>query len=389
MDFLKNVNVVEFSHMVMGPSSGMILGDLGANVVKVEPVGGDKTRHLPGSGAGYFSMFNRNKQSLCVDVKSEDGQKIVRKLLEAADVVIENFRPGALDKLGLGYDDVRAINPSIIYQSSKGFLSGPYEERTALDEVAQMMGGLAYMTGPEGRPLRAGSSVIDITGGMFGVIGVLAALVRRAHEGAGGAHITSSLFETTVFLVGQHIAQQAVTGQPVAPMPSRVSAWAVYDVFEASDGQVFVGVVSDGQWVKFCEVFDFPDWQGDERFSANTGRVARRDEIIPVLRDRFALMSKAELVAKLGEAGLPFAPINKPEDLLDDPHVMSRGMHKLRLPEEDRSVLLPKLPIEVDGDRSAKASDPPSTGEHTDAVLAGLGFSEHQVREWRERGVVG
>ena len=378
VDFLKNINVVEFSHMVMGPSTGLILGDLGANVVKVEPVGGDKTRRLVGSGAGYFSMFNRNKQSLCVDVKSEEGRKIVRRLVETADVVIENFRPGALDKLGLGYKDIKEINPSVIYQSSKGFLGGPYQERTALDEVAQMMGGLAYMTGPEGRPLRAGSSVIDITGGMFGVIGILAALLRREQTGGDGVHITSSLFETTVFLVGQHIAQQAVTGQPVQPMPSRVSAWAVYDVFEASDGQVFVGVVSDSQWVTFCKVFDFEEWGADARLADNTGRVAHRDVIMPVLRERFAQMPKDELVGKLGEAGLPYAPINRPQDLLDDPQVMSRGMHELRLPDQDRSVLLPKLPIEVNGSRSAEAADPPVAGEHTDAVLARLDL-DHMI----------
>lgn len=389
MNFLKNINVVEFSHMVMGPSTGVILGDLGANVVKVEPLGGDKTRRLPGSGAGYFPMFNRNKQSLCVDVKSEEGRQIVRRLLEEADVVIENFRSGALDKLGLGYEDVRAINPSVIYQSSKGFLRGPYEQRTALDEVAQMMGGLAYMTGPEGRPLRAGASVVDIAGGMFGVIGILAALVQREQHGGAGTHITSSLFETTVFLVGQHIAQQAVTGKSVQPMPSRVSAWAVYDVFEAKDGQVFVGVVSDGQWVKFCEVFGFSEWGADERYSGNGGRVEHRASIIPVLRDRFAQMSKDELIDKLSEAGLPFAPINRPEDLLDDPHVMQRGMYELRLPDQDRSALLPKLPIEVNGARPGDASDPPVAGEHTDAVLARLGFDEEQVRNWRERGVVG
>ena len=389
MDFLENVNVVEFSHMVMGPSSGMILGDLGAKVVKVEPVGGDKTRRLPGSGSGYFSMFNRNKQSLCVDVKSEEGRRIVHRLLQKADVVIENFRPGALDKLGLGYEDVRAINPDVVYQSSKGFLSGPYERRTALDEVAQMMGGLAYMTGPEGRPLRAGASVIDIAGGMFGVIGILAALVRRAERGGGGTHITSSLFETTVFLVGQHIAQQAVTGRPVRPMPSRVSAWAVYDVFEAEDGQVFVGVVSDGQWRTFCEVFGFEEWRDDARFASNAGRVEHRDTIIPALRETFGGMTKAALVSRLDEAGLPFAPINRPEDLLNDPQVMPGGMYELRLPDRDRSVFLPKLPIEADGARPGAASDPPGAGQHTEAILADLGFDEADIRRLRERGVVG
>ena len=188
---LKNIKVIEFSHMVMGPSAGMMLADLGAEVIKVEPIGGDKTRKLKGSGAGYFAMYNRNKQSICVDMKSEEGLKIVTKLVEGADVVIENFRAGALDKLGLGYSELSKINDQLIFMSAKGFLKGPYQNRTALDEVAQMMGGLAYMTGPSGRPLRAGASVIDVMGGMFGVIGILAALVQRPESGV-GQHVTSS-----------------------------------------------------------------------------------------------------------------------------------------------------------------------------------------------------
>ena len=164
---LAGIKVVEFTHMVMGPAAGLVLADLGAEVIKVEPVGGDKTRRLRGSGAGYFSMYNRNKKSLAVDLKSPEGKGIALKLIEQADVFIENFRPGALDKLGFGYDALSSLNPQLIYCSEKGFLDGPYAHRTALDEVAQMMGGLAYMTGPPGRPLRAGSSVIDVTGGML------------------------------------------------------------------------------------------------------------------------------------------------------------------------------------------------------------------------------
>lgn len=374
--------------MVMGPSAGMILADLGADVIKIEPIGGDKTRRLPGSGAGYFAMFNRNKKSICLDIKSEEGQGIVRKLLEGADVMIENFRSGALDKLGLSYEAVREINPRLIYQSSKGFLSGPYQERTALDEVAQMMGGLAYMTGPEGRPLRAGSSVIDITGGMFGVIGILAALLDREQNGREGRQITSSLFETTVFLVGQHIAQHAVTGTPAPPMPTRVSAWAVYDVFDTKDGQMFVGVVSDGQWRAFCEVFGLTHWKDHPDCAENSDRVARRDEIIPELRRLFGAMATAELEDKLLKAGLPFAPINRPEDLAEDPQVAEGGLFELALPDHNATVKLPKLPIESNGQRDETAGDPPRAGENSDAVLDGLGFDAAQIAAWRKAGIV-
>ena len=252
---LAGVRVVEFTHMVMGPAAGLMLADLGADIIRVEPAKGDNTRRLAGSGAGYFPMYNRNKRSLCVDLKSDAGKELVLKLCDKADVVIENFRPGTMDRLGFGYEAIKARNPGVIYCSEKGFLSGPYEQRTALDEVAQMMGGLAYMTGPPGQPLRAGASVIDVQGGMFGALGIIAALYQRNATGE-GQQVVASLYESTVFLVGQHMAQFAVTGKAAAPMPARVSAWAIYQVFETGDDdQVFVGVVSDKQWKLLCEAF--------------------------------------------------------------------------------------------------------------------------------------
>lgn len=402
MNFLKHITVVEFSHMVMGPSVGMILGDLGAEVIKIEPIGGDKTRALPGSGAGYFAMFNRNKKSLCLDIKSTKGKEIVRRLLVDADVMIENFRPGALDKLGFGYDAVKSINNDIVYQSSKGFLSGPYEQRTALDEVAQMMGGLAYMTGPPGRPLRAGSSVIDIAGGMFGVIGILSALLERDHKTANkaaagtdntnsersGAHITSALFETTVFLVGQHMAQYAVTDTPAPPMPARTSAWAVYDVFDTADRQMFIGVVSDGQWQTFCEVFELNEWHDNDRYRANADRVTHRDTIIPKLRTLFGNMSSDALSEMLIKAGLPFAPINQPEHLHADPQLQHNGLYNIALPDQNKQVSLPKLPVEINGQRAPLQHNPPSAGQDTHSILASIGYSEADVQQLADDGIV-
>src|SRR5580658_620391 len=277
---LAGMKVLEFTHMVMGPSAGLILADLGAEVTRVEPIGGDRTRALQGSGAGYFAMYNRNKRSICLNLKDSTGIDLARRLARSADVLIENFRPGTLERLGLGYDSLRADNPRLIYCSAKGFLAGPYEERVALDEVAQMMGGLAYMTGPPGKPLRAGASVIDVTGGMFGVIGILAAVERR-HRSGEGAHIKCSLFETTSFLVGQHMAQMAVTGKPAAPMPARTSAWAIYDVFDtAAADQIFVAVVSDAQWRAFCAEFGLAEFAADPALETNNGRVAQRVRIL-------------------------------------------------------------------------------------------------------------
>ncbi|MEO1187905.1 MAG: CaiB/BaiF CoA-transferase family protein [Pseudomonadota bacterium] len=385
---LAGIKVIEFTHMVMGPAAGLVLADLGAEVTKVEPVGGDKTRRLRGSGAGYFSMYNRNKKSLAIDLKSPQGKEIALKLIEQADVFIENFRPGALDKLGFDYDSLSARNPRLIYCSEKGFLDGPYSHRTALDEVAQMMGGLAYMTGPPGRPLRAGSSVIDVTGGMFGAIAVLAALQDRARTGK-GRHVSASLYETTVFLVGQHMAQYAVTGTPAAPMPTRVSAWAVYDVFDVQhDEKVFVGVVSDTQWRAFCAAFDLSEWAADATLALNNDRVARREEIIPVLRDLFLNFTKDELMAKLETTGLPFAPIQRPEDLATDPHLVeSGGLLKMTIPEGGE-ISLPAIPIAIDGTRPGLTINPPEVGEHSAHVLKELGLSEEDIEALIDQGLV-
>ncbi len=385
---LAGIRVIEFSHMVMGPSAGLLLADLGADVVKVEPLGGDKTRSLRGSGAGYFAMYNRNKRSIRIDLKSEEGAAVARRLVADADVLIENFRPGAMDKLGFDYESLSRDNPRLIYCSNRGFLNGPYEHRTALDEVAQMMGGLAYMTGPPGRPLRAGASVIDVTGGMFGALGTLAALEER-HRTGRGQLVKSSLYESTVFLVGQHMAQYAVTGSAAAPMPARISAWAIYDVFETGDDErVFVGVVSDSQWLTFCKDFGFDGLLADESLRANNNRVAARDRIIPEVQERFRAMTKADLMQKLENSGLPFAPIARPEDLFDDEHLnASEGLLDMELPD-GTEARLPALPLELDGQRFGKRRNPPCSGEHTDEVLAGAGFTGEEIARLVDDGIV-
>ena len=386
---LAGIRVIELSHMVMGPSAGLVLADLGADVTKVEPPGGDKTRRLKGSGAGYFTMYNRNKRSVCIDLKSERGKDVVQRLVSDADVLIENFRPGAIDKLGFGYAAMSARNPRLVYCSARGFLAGPYEHRTALDEVAQMMGGLAYMTGPPGRPLRAGASVIDVLGGMFGVIGILAALEER-HRTGRGKHITSALFESTVFLVGQHMAQYAALGEPASPMPVRISAWAVYDVFETGDGEkVFVAVVSDTQWCAFCDAFGLDDLGADASLANNAGRVAARQRVIPRVQDVFRGYSKADLMQALEQCGLPYAPISRPEELLDDPHLAaSDGLLPVTVPGGE-PTRLPALPVSLDGERPGVRRDVPDAGADTRAVLQAAGFAADEIDRLLADGIVG
>ena len=382
---LSGIKVIEFSHMVMGPAAGLMLADMGAEVIKVEPIGGDKTRRLRGAGAGYFPMYNRNKKSLAINLKSEEGKRAILDLIESADVFIENFRPGALEKLGFGYKALKKVNPRLIYCSEKGFLDGPYAHRTALDEVTQMMGGLAYMTGPPGRPLRAGSSVIDVTGGMFGAMGVLAALHER-HSTGKGKHICSALFETTVFLVGQHMAQKAVTGIPAAPMPARVSSWAIYQLFDtADDEQVFVGVVSDGQWKILCEAFDLQHLLEDPDLVENRDRVIHKDRFLPQIEAAFQALTQTDLMEKIENLGLPFAPIGRPEDMFDDVHLNAGGGLLDMEMEDGERCKLPALPISLDGQRLELMLDPPKAGEHTEEILGGLGLD---VAALRASGVI-
>lgn len=390
---LAGIKVVEFTHMVMGPAAGLILADLGADIVRIEPLGGDNTRHLPGSGAGYFPMYNRNKRSLCVDLKSEAGKALVLKLVDEAEVLIENFRLGTMDRLGFGYAALKARNPALIYCSEKGFLSGPYEHRTALDEVAQMMGGLAYMTGPPGQPLRAGASVIDVQGGMFGVIGILAALHQRNATGE-GQQVIASLYESTVFLVGQHMAQYAVTGEAAAPMPARVSAWAIYQVFETGDDdQVFVGVVSDKQWKQLCEAFGLDELAADQSLATNNDRVAHKERLLPIIKEAFRQFTKAELMDKLEATGLPFAPIAKPEELFDDPHLnASGGLLEMTVTDGVRAgekARLPALPLEMDGRRFGIHRDVPRQGQHTREIMAEVGYSDEEIDALIAQAAVG
>jgi crotonobetainyl-CoA:carnitine CoA-transferase CaiB-like acyl-CoA transferase len=389
---LRGLRVVEFTHMVMGPTCAMVLADMGAEVIKVEPIDGEGTRRLLGAGSGFFPMFNRNKKSIGIDLKKPEGAGIARRLATSADVVVENFKLGVLTKFGLDYASLSAVNERLIYVSHKGFLPGPYENRTALDEVVQMMGGLAYMTGRPGDPLRAGTSVNDIMGGMFGAIGTLGALIQRGITGK-GMEVQSALYENNVFLMGQHMLQFAVTGRHPAPMPARDNPWAVYDVFTVKDGeQIFLCAVSDAQWQTFCDVLDLPDLLADPALKTNNDRVRVRPRLLATLRERLAHRSAAELSELFERAGLPYAPIRRPEDLYDDPHLLATGgLADIELPDGElagRTVKTTLFPITMQGERLGVRLQPPRFGAHTDELLCGLGYRGDEIAAFREQAIV-
>ena len=395
---LAGIRVIEFSHLVMGPSCGMVLADLGADVIKVEPTPeGDNSRRLTGYGIGFFPTFNRNKRSICVDVKHPAGLTLVRTLIETADVLLENFRPGAMDKLGLGYAPLAELNPRLIYCACKGFLRGPYEHRAALDEVVQMMGGLAYMTGFAGKPMRAGASVNDIMGGVFGALAVLAALRARDRTGKGSL-VQSGLFETNMIFVAQHMARAAIEGRDPPPFgdPTTGRPWPVYDVFDTADpgAQVFVGVVTDTQWRDFCRAFELQDLLADPALATGSARTEARPRILSRVRSLFQTIPKAALMARLETLGLPFAPIARPADLFEDPHLLaSGGLLPIDLTRTEQgparsTARLPALPFTLDGARTGLARQPPKLGEHTAEVARLVGLTDSQIQALIAEGVL-
>jgi crotonobetainyl-CoA:carnitine CoA-transferase CaiB-like acyl-CoA transferase len=385
---LAGIRVLEFCHAIMGPSAGLILADLGADVIKVEPVGGDTTRRLPGFAAGFFGTFNRNKRSLVIDLKSDEGRTLLHRLVATADVAIENYAPGTMDRLGCGYADFAKTNPGIVYCALKGFLSGPYEHRPALDEVVQFMAGLAYMTGPPGQPLRAGTSIVDIMGGAFAVIAIQAALRERERTGR-GQFIKSALFESTAFLMAQHMAGQVITGRAPPPMPAREGAWAIYEPFETADKeQIFVGVTSNAQWQRFCEHFGRQDLLQNPIYKSNEDRVRERPTLLPMIAEIVAQHTRKELAELFDRIDIPFSPVAKPGDLFDDPQ-LNAGRRMLDIDFFNGvHAKLPRLPIEIGDHDVGLRRQPPAIGEHTSEILTELGLTQSDVDALCQRKIV-
>jgi crotonobetainyl-CoA:carnitine CoA-transferase CaiB-like acyl-CoA transferase len=379
---LRGIRVLELSTAVMGPTCGLILADMGAEVIRVERApDGDETRRLGGFGAGFFPFLNRNKKSIAIDLKSDRGKEVFKKLILSTDVLLENFAPGTIERLGFGYDYVSKLNPRLIYCTLKGFMPGPYEKRPALDEVVQMMSGLAYMTGPLGQPLRAGASVTDIMGGTFGAIAILTALYERERTGKGQSAI-ATLFESAAFLMGQHMAVSAIMGKPSPPMPNRQSAWAIYDRFETKEGEmVFVGITSDRHWKRFCEIIGIAQLAVDERLASNNDRVSQRQWLIPKLQGLFKTMTKAALFKLCEEAGIPFSQIAKPEDLFDDVQLNEGGSLLETTIAGGIKTKLPRIPIRIGSYDFGLQNDPPEIGQDEQELFESIGLSADEIKQ--------
>ncbi len=382
---LEGIRVVELSHMIMGPSCGMFLGFLGAEVIKVEPPEGDKTRYLSGMGVPFYPLFNRGKKSVQLDLKSDCGRLALDKLLATADVLVENFRDAALAKMGADPEDLRRRFPRLIIASHKGFLSGPYQERTALDEVVQMMTGLAYMTGPSGRPLRVGSSANDVMAGLFGAASVVGAIMERRETGK-GRDLRIGLFENCLLLVAQHMVQFELEGVSPPPMPERDFSWPVYDIFTTRDGkQLFVGAVTEGQWGTLCDILGLTELKADPGLQTRMECIKARSWTIPIVTAAMAQRQASDLMAAFEPAGIPFAPIAKPSDMFQDPHVMRPGGLAVSRMADGRQFRAPSLPVEVDGVMVRGGGDVAAVGQDTEAVLSELGLDSDAIVAARGR----
>jgi crotonobetainyl-CoA:carnitine CoA-transferase CaiB-like acyl-CoA transferase len=391
---LAGVRVLELGHIIAGPSAGLLLADLGADVIKIErPGDGDQSRNMPAGTAANFHFLNRNKRSIAIDLKgSAEARALFLRLVAGSDVVIDNFAHGAVEALGLGYDALARVHPGLIYLALRGFLPGPSEARPFLDELAQMSAGLAFMTGPRGQPLRAGASVVDVGAAAYGVIAVLAALHQRAQTGR-GQKITSGLFETVVFWVGQWLAQHAATGQPSVPMPEirqgTRMGWGVYQLFTAADGeQIFIGITSNGHWARFCEAFGLDDLRDDARLDDNAKRVAARDWLPARIGEEMRRYPSAELADRLERARVPFAPLRRPDQLLDDAHLGASGQLVDTPLPGGASARLPKLPVRSSAFDMGLQRPAPRLGEHTREILEELGLPADEIDALASRRVI-
>lgn len=388
---LSDVTVLELGHIIAGPFCTLLLADLGADVIKVEhPGGGDIVRDSSPIGNSSFNYVNRDKRSITLNLKSDRGAAVFRELLSEADVLVENFRPGTAERLGVGYDDLREDFPTLVYCSIKGFNEGPYESFPALDPVAEALSGLMSVTGHADQPpVRSGTSVADMTASLYGAIAVLGALRQREQTGE-GQKVTAPLFESTVALMGYWLSYTQAYDQIPEPLGAGHPNWAPYDVFRTSDdGWVFIGPSGQRQWVALCEALDL-DLHEDDRFATLDDRRTNIDALTAELTEALGAHDEETVVERLREAGVPVAPVNDTRDVCADPHLAATdALVEVTTTEgEERRVRIPRFPVQATGFDHVDSTDPPALGEHTEGVLSSLGYSADELASLREDGVI-
>lgn len=398
---LKDLRILDLTRALAGPFCTMMLGDLGADVIKVErPGSGDDSRGwgppfvgepygpYPGESA-YFIAANRNKRSITVDLKDPAGQEIVRRLAAASDVLVENFVTGTMDRLGLGYDDLRTVNGRLVYCSISGYgRTGPYAERPGYDFIIQAEGGMMSITGPaEGPPSRVGIPIVDITAGMFAATAILAALRARDMSGEGQL-VDVSLLDTQAALLTNVASNYLVGGAPPRRYGNAHPNLAPYEAFRARDRWFALAAANERQWALLCDVIGRPELRDDPRFATNSQRVSNRQELLTVLNEVFAAQDAAHWLAALERAGLPCGPINTVEDVFAHPQAGPRQMVLEAEHPTAGTVRMAGFPYKLSGTPAAVRRPPPRLGEHTDEVLRELSYSAAEIAALREGAVI-
>ena len=390
---LEDVMVLDLSRVLAGPFCGMMLADMGADVLKIEePEGGDESRTWPpfiaGEASGYLSM-NRNKRNMTLNLKTPEGQDILKQLVARADVLIENFRTGTMESFGLGYDVLQAINPRLVYCAVSVFgRSGPYKDKAGYEALMQAFSGVMSITGdPDGPPLRCGVSFLDLSTGLMAAYGVMNALFHRERTGI-GQRIEVSLFETALSLMSYHAVGYLLNGHVPQRQGSGHPMIVPYQVFPTQDGEMFIVGSNQRLWTRLCEVLRRADLLQDPRFGSNMDRVKHRDILIPLLQDETQKYPTNVLHEMLGKAGVPCAPVNTLDHVLSDPQTLARDMvvdipHPL-IP----NLKLLGLPIKLSETPGDVHRPPPLKGQHTDDVLSDLGYREADIETFRERQVI-
>jgi crotonobetainyl-CoA:carnitine CoA-transferase CaiB-like acyl-CoA transferase len=384
---LKGVKVIDFSHAWAGPTCTMLLGDAGADTIKVEPTTGDFYRTAM-DGAVFINV-NRNKRSIALDLKTNEGRRIALKLVERADVLVENFVPGVMDRLGLGYQTISKMNPRIIYCSISGFgQEGPYHKRPSFDPVAQAMSGIMLATGePDRPPVRILPPMLDYSAGIHAAYGIVIALLNREQTGK-GERIDISLMDIGIVQMGAFVTHYTMTGELPERMGSAHKAWAPYQAFEASDGWVMIAVASDEMWLNLCKVLKLEDLGNDSRYATPQSRRKHRKELAELLTKVTRQYRARELESLLSEAGVPSGQLRNIAEVVEDPQVKARDLiDDIEYPGLGK-IKVVKNPIFFSGHAPRTQLQAPQLGEHTAAVLAELGYSEAEIQRLEDTGIV-